>query len=180
MTAIGSRTWMCLHRKCRESLELVPFSNSCTTQAGNSPLNRLWCSDKLPVCLPSKLKIAWSCHYWKKWNQFFFQQGRLVHYGFFGENTNWKNTYYQYSFLNCLKNTLKSWKHKVRICWEVKKVKEVVSSFAVTTCGLLLLASNVKLDWWLLFPLTNLTNSISLQNGKTQFHWLRVCLGTSL
>ena len=36
-----------------------------------------------------------------------------------------------------------------------------------TTC-LLLLVSYVKSYWWHLLPLTNLTKSISFQNGKTQ------------
>ena len=38
----------------------------------------------------------------------------------------------------------------------------------MTISELLLLVSNVKLLWWSLLPLTNLTNSRSLQNGKTQ------------
>ena len=46
----------------------------------------------------------------------------------------------------------------------------------MTTYGLMLPVNNVKSDWWSLLPLTNLTNSSSLQNGRTQIAQLFLIL----
>ena len=57
-----------------------------------------------------------------------------------------------------------------RLC-QISQVLKIPVVSKEATCsfhGLMLLVSNVNSYWWSFFPLTNLTKSSSLQNGKTQ------------